>query len=974
MKKNSCKLVLLTGLIWSSPFLWGQESAVFNFKNVGPTRGGRVTTVRGVTSQTNVYYMGASGGGVWKTTDYGQSWKNISDGYFATGSIGAIAVDQKHPDTLYVGTGSEAIRSNVITGKGIYKSMDGGETWKFVGLRNAGQIGAIEIDPSDSKIVYAAVMGQAFGRSEERGLYKSMDGGKKWHKALYLSDSVGCVDVELAPGNPKIIYAAMWRAERKPWTIISGDTTGGVFRSTDGGDTWQKIKNGLPRGLIGKIDFAVSKAKPERVWAIIQAPDGEEGVYKSDDFGESWQRIRLPDKVAKSWMYRPYYFHNLDVNPQNPDNIYSGTKQSYTSRDGGKTWKKITFPHADHHDLWINPKDSLLMIEGSDGGAAVSRDGGKSWSTLFNQPTAELYQVEVDDRYPFWLYAGQQDNSTIMVPIRKPYESVADHNHEPLINDLVYWKVVGGCETGPVVPKPGDPNVVYTNCKGRFGVYDHRTGQEKQYYIGAESLYGHNPKDLTYRFQRVTPLHVSPHDANVVYYGSQFLHKTTDAGKNWEQISPDLTAFKSDFQVRSGGPISEDISGEEYYSTLYAIRESPVSPGVIWTGANDGPFYLSKDGGKSWKEVTPPDLPEGGRVQNIEASPHKAGKAYYAVYRYLLDDWQPYLYKTEDFGTTWERLTDNKNGIPSNYPVRVVREDPNKEGLLYAGTEFGLFISFDDGKKWYTFQQNLPVTPITDIKIKRNQLALSTMGRSFWHLNDISVLSQLSQDETDQTQLFTPKNSFGENINVFFSLSKEDKKKPIRAIFKRDNIVLHQKRLGIDTAQKKEKDGNPVKRLFKTVWDLRYYFPNGKRDARGPKVAPGLYEVILQVGDRVYRKSFEYKINPNLTESGITADDLMEQEMLNVKLAKMRLEVKNVIKELETKIKKSKKSKKISSWQQTLDQLQKGKKRYDQPRLYDHIDYLYEMLTTAPQPPGKDAYERYEYLKTEWENIREKVD
>ena len=618
----------------------------------------------------------------------------------------------------------------------------------------------------NSDIVYVAAIGQPFRKSKERGVYRTEDGGKSWENILFLSDSVGAVDLEFAPDDPNILYAAMWRGERKPWTIISGGAKDGIFKSTDGGDTWKRKTNGLPTGLIGKIDFAVSADNPKRVWAQIQADSGQDGIYKSDDHGESWKKVEVPTEVHTSIMYRPFYFTNIDVNPQNADNIWAGTKVYWTSHDGGKSWEEIPTTHADHHDLWINPNDSLLMIQGNDGGASISRDGGKNWSTVFNQPTAELYNCNVDDQYPYYLYSGQQDNSTIRVPSRQPFLDVLSSNDHHDMNDMMYWESAGGCETGPVVPKPSDPNIIYANCKGQFSVYNQTTGKESFYYIGAESLYGNHPDEITYRFQRVTPLEVSPHSSGTVYYGSQYLHKTTDGGQTWQVISPDLTANEEAYRMRSGGPIDEDISGEEYYAVLYAIQESPLQEGVIWTGSNDGLFHVTQDGGKTWENITP-DMPKGGRVSSIEASPHRAGKVYYSVYRDYLGDERPYIYVTENFGETWKKIVD---GIPEDFPARVVREDPQREGLLFAGTEFGIFLSFNDGATWQPFQKNLPIVPVTDIHIVRSELALSTLGRSFWVLDDLSAFRELQPEANQALRLYSPKDITEGVQNIYFTL------------------------------------------------------------------------------------------------------------------------------------------------------------------------------------------------------------
>ncbi|MEM6967179.1 MAG: hypothetical protein AAF573_20620, partial [Bacteroidota bacterium] len=725
------QLIFLLFILTGVEIFAQSDFDIFQYRYVGPTRGGRVTTVTGVTTQPHVFYMGATGGGVWKTEDYGTSWQNISDGYFNTPSIGAIQVAQNDPNIVYVGTGSDGLRSNVITGKGIYKSINAGQTWKHIGLKNAGQIGAVEIHPQDHNTVFVAAIGQAFQPNKERGVYRTQDGGITWKNVLHISDTTGIVDIEFMPTNPNIVYAASWRAERKPWTIISGGKENGIYRSLDGGDTWEKIGKGLPP-LMGKIDLAVSADDSKILYALVEAsPADVSGLYRSDDQGENFTY------VSDMWGLsdRPFYYCNIEADPNDVQTVYVNSTRFYKSTNGGKNWNQMRTPHGDNHDIWINPNNSQLMVQANDGGANVSHNGGKTWSTQFNQPTAELYQVEVDNQYPYWLYAGQQDNySTVSVPSLPPTSHQA--------GGIGFVMNTGGCETGPAVPNPDNPNIVYSNCKGRFSVFNKKSGQELRYDVGARNMYGHNPRDLKFRFQRVSPIHVSPHDSKVIYHTSQFVHKTMDEGKTWEIISPDLTAFEADKQVLSGSPITNDITGEEFYSTIYSIQESKIKQGIIWVGANDGPVHVTQDGGQNWKNVTPKKLPKGGRIDSVEPSRHNPAKAYFTTLRYQLGDWKPYIFKTENYGKKWTLLTDGKNGIPADYPVRVLREDPKQEGLLYAGTEFGMFISFDDGKSWQSFQQNLPVTPITDIKIHRGDLVLATMGRGFYILDNISSLQQ----------------------------------------------------------------------------------------------------------------------------------------------------------------------------------------------------------------------------------------
>ncbi|MFW5947822.1 MAG: WD40/YVTN/BNR-like repeat-containing protein, partial [Gemmatimonadota bacterium] len=716
---------------------------------IGPARGGRVTAVTGVVGEPGTYYFGATGGGVWKTTDYGQSWHNLSDGWFETPSIGGIRVAESNPDVIWVATGSDGLRSNIINGLGVYRSTDGGDTWRFLGLRDIGITGAIEVDPRDADVAYVAAIGNPFGPNPERGLFRTRDGGATWENVLFISDSTGIVDVEIDPRDPDVLYASSWRGERKPWTIISGAREGGVYKSTDGGDSWTRLGGGLPTDegeLFGKIDLAVVRSNPDILYALIEAPDPADGLYRSDDAGASWRQVSSDSRLTA----RAFYYTNVDVTPTDPDDVWVNAHVPLLrSNDGGKSWRRVPIPHSDAHDIWIDPDDPDLMIQGNDGGANVSRDGARTWSTQSNQPTAELYSVDLDDRFPYWAYSGQQDASAIGVASRAP--AVGD----PAVHL--------GCETGPAVPKPGDPDVVYNNCKGRFMVWHRETGENQNYYVGAVYMYGHASRDLPYRMQRVTPIEVSPHDPDRVYYGTQYVMVTEDGGVTWQRLSDDLTATPAGTQGISGEPITRDITGEEVYSTLYAIEESPVRQGVIWVGSYDGPFHVSTDNGASWREITPPDLAPGGRVQGIDASPHDAGTAIYSVMRFMLDDWRPYVYRTRDFGETWELLTTGDNGIPADYPVRIVREDPVRPGLLYAGAEYGFYVSFDDGAHWQPLQLDLPAVPVTDIAFAPRgaalpttaadrldtelyyggDLVISTMGRGFHVLRDLTPLREL---------------------------------------------------------------------------------------------------------------------------------------------------------------------------------------------------------------------------------------
>jgi photosystem II stability/assembly factor-like uncharacterized protein len=960
--------------------------ADLTYRMVGPSRGGRVTAVSGIAEQPGTFYMGATGGGVWKSTDYGQSWVNVSDGYFETASIGAIDVADSDPNVVYVGTGSDGIRSNVITGRGVYKSTDAGQSWSFLDLRHAGQIGAVIIHPQDPDLVYVAAIGQAFAPNRERGVYRTKDGGASWEQILFVSDSTGAVDLEFAPDNPREIYASMWRGERKPWTIISGAREGGVYKSTDGGDSWTKLTNGLPADLIGKSDLAVSAADPDRLYVLMEAPDPERGLYRSDDRGASFRLVNTEPGLTD----RPFYYCNVDADPSNADVVYVNSTRFYRSEDAGETFRRLSTPHGDNHDMWINPNDSDLYIQSNDGGANVTRDGGRTWSTQDNQPTAELYQVDVDDRFPYWLYAGQQDASTIAVPSLPPYSAPG--------GAIAHWRSIGGCETGPAVPKPGEPWIVYANCKGRFGRYNAETGQEKQYYVGAQNLYGHNPKDLNYRFQRVSPIEISPHDPSVVYHGSQYLHRTTDEGVTWETISPDLTAFKPERQMASGMPLTRDITGEEHYSTLYAVEESPLTPGVIWTGANDGPVHITRDGGRTWTNVTPNDLPPEGRVQSIEPSPHRPGKAYIAVYRYLLGDWQPYIYRTENYGASWTRLTDGTNGIPAGYPTRVVREDPGREGLLYAGTEFGMFISFDDGAHWQPFQLNLPVTPVTDIKVYRQDLVLSTMGRSFWILHDITPLHELDRRVASaRAHLFQPRDAYRMRYSSFGRDPADPEYPAAGAVI---DYYLAEEPAGAVRLEILDEDGNPIRsftsegparrapaqpewmgfgfrsaggaRLEKAAgmhrftWDLRYAGAEDSESGRPGRGGP--------------TRSFQVLIAPRVAADGVTQEDLEAQLAFNLRLLEMTSEARRAaqrvgaLREELAGLSEVTEDGRLLRRAESLDDrlaaieslfVTSEEGRYPQPMLLDQLQYLGGMTNDADQKLGADAYLRFDELKAQ---------
>jgi len=966
------------------------------YRNIGPSRGGRVTTVTGVASQPGTFYMGSVGGGVWKTTDYGHNWVNISGQYFETGSMGAIDVADSDPNIIYAGTGSDGMRAQVVTGRGMYKSTDAGKTWSFIGLRNAGQIGAVEIHPTNPDVVFVAAIGNAFAPNPERGVYRSTDGGASWEKVLFVSDSTGAVDVEFAPDNPNEIYATTWRAERKPWTIISGSMEGGAYKSSDGGDTWTHLTNGLPQGLRGKADLAVSRADPDRVYVLFEAVEPEDGLYRSDDRGQTWRQVTSDNALNN----RPFYYTNVDADPTNADVVYVNNGSGFhKSTDGGETWVRIPVPHGDNHDMWINPNDPDLFIQSNDGGANVTRDGGRTWSTQSNQPTAELYQVNIDDRFPYWVYAGQQDNSTIMVPSLPPISRPG--------GQTAFWMAIGGCETGPAVPKPGNPDIVYSNCKGRFGRYNQTTGQEKQYYVGMGNMYGHNTAELRYRFQRTSPIYISPHDPNVVYHASQYLHRTTDEGVTWETISPDLTAHTPETQMVSGGPITRDITGEEFYSTLYAVQESPLQRGIIWVGANDGPIHVTRDNGRTWTNVTPSDLPPGGRVQTVEPSPHSASKAYVAVLRFQLGDFSPHIYRTNDYGETWTKLTTGTNGIPADSPTRVVREDPDREGLLYAGTEFGMYVSFDDGAHWQSLQQNLPATPVSDIKVHQQDLVISTMGRSFWILDDLTPLHQLTdQIASSDAHLFAPRDAYrlrygrgggrggrspgdpeypAPGAMVDYYLGEEPAGEiTLEILDARGNLVRGYSSdapgetmvVPDDPGMREfrlERVGTPQlpngAGMHRFIWDARHAGPwseDAERSGRqGPLAIPGTYLARLTVAGRSQTQRFTLKADPRVVADGVTQQDFADQLALSIQvrdaLSEARMAAYRVAKAREDL------QQGVPVDRQLADLLAKLETAegyaYPTPMLIAQLSYLYSNLDRADQEPGGDAYERYTELE-----------
>ncbi len=975
------------------------------YREVGPYRGGRVTTVTGVPSEPLTFYMGTVGGGVWKTTDAGHSWHNLTDGQFSVGSMGAVEVSQSDPNVIYAGTGSSKIRSNVSIGRGIYKSTDAGKTWQFLGLRDVGQIATIRVNPTDSNDVFVAVTGNPFLANKERGVWRSQDGGKTWKQVLFLSPDLGAADLELQPGHPNVVFACMWHGLRHPWTIISGspatDTpSAGIYKSTDAGEHWTRLTSGLPTGEFGRANVAISNAAPDRLYALIEAKPGA-GLYRSDDAGTSWTLVNGEGKLTT----RPFYYDTLGVDPNHPDTVFVGDEAWMKSTDAGKTFRTQRTPHGDNHDVWINPKNSMDMIQANDGGANISLDGGATWSTQSNQPTAEIYQVAVDDQFPYRLYGAQQDNTTVIVPSL------------PLGNGQQF-REGPGCETGPIIPKLNDPSVVWGGCKGQFTRLNINTNNnEQRYWIGSESLYGNEPTALEYRFQRVSPMEISPFEPNTVYYGSQYLSRSKDGGIHWEKLSPDLTARPAGTQYGSGEPITRDATGEEMYSTLYAIRESPLKKGLIWTGSNDGLVYVTEDDGKHWTNVTPPGLKPGGRIQNIEPGHFQPGTAYLAIYRYLLGDFAPYLYRTEDFGKTWTCLTDGHNGIAPDEPTRVIREDPARPGLLFAGTEFGMYVSFDRGTQWQKLQLNLPAVPITDMKVAHGDLALSTQGRGFWILDDLSPLEQLPPAaEANQARLDKPRTAFripangdhgsgnegpqyplaGADINYFLPTSEtgpvtlnilDSSGKTIRTF---SSVVPPGQRVttteegggGDEEGRFRPQypptlDSKPGMHRF--TWDLRYT-GGWMSDARphgvgGPMAAPGKYTVQLTASSFTSTEPLEIAEDPRVTADGVTTPILTAQLEHNLRVLQLVTDVNHAVARIQAAQSRMKKdgsadSANAKELDTLADKLITSKIRYSQPKLQTHVLYLYTENTATDQQVGQDAIDRYQQLRNQFDALQ----
>lgn len=857
----------VAGLHAQSPVATQASSAVdpalyagLSYRMVGPFRGGRSTAVAGIAEQPNVFFMGTTGGGVWKTDDAGSHWTNVTDGFLDVGNIGAIDVADSDPRIIYVGTGSASIRGNSSVGRGVWKSTDGGATWRYLGLPESGAIGKLVVHPTNPDVVYVAALGHPFGRNKERGVYRTRDGGATWEHVLFVNDGTGAVTLSMSPDNPDEIYAGLSRIERKPWTMISGGPDGGVYQTTDGGTSWRKLAGGLPTSNVGKVGVTVSPANPKRVWALVEAEPGG-GLYRSDDRGATWTLVNT-DKEVRG---RPWYYGHVRADPVDPNKVYVMNVPLLRSTDGGATFKKIPVPHGDTHDIWINPREPRVFGVASDGGTQVTVNDGRTFSSLYNQPTAELYDVVVDNQVPYRLYGSQQDNSSISVLQRRLHNSLRPQQE---------WGYAAGCETGPVALHPDHPDIIFGGCYGgEINRQDLRDDTRVSVTVYPEAM-ALAPRDKINRWQWLAPIVVSPHDPATVYHASQYLYRSRDRGNMWTRISPDLTTNDARCQAWPGEPITADNpNGAETFTTIYAVTPSPHDARTIWVGTDDGRLHITRDDGKRWADITPPGLPPLSTVNRIEVSPHAPGRAFVAAYRYKLDDFTPYVFRTEDYGRTWTRIADGTNGIPAKHPVRVVREDNERRGLLYAGTEFGLFVSFDDGKRWQSLQLNLPATPVMDLKVHRGDLAVATQGRSFWILDDLGPLRELAANAAlraarlyaprpaargvgglplQEVDLMLPDNlPHGALIHYFLGADVPD---ATIEILDARGTVMRRFRAG-----SKAPDLLATKPGFhRVVWDLRADGPIGakpddgeERAEKGVKVPPGRYTVRLTAGSLV---------------------------------------------------------------------------------------------------------------------------
>ena len=959
------------------------------FRLVGPFRGGRSAAVTGSYTKKNTFYFGSTGGGIWKTTDAGSNWKNISDKYFG-GTMGAIAVAPSDESILYAGEGENSLRGNVSEGiGGIWRSDDAGRSWHNLGLKQGRHIVRILIHPKNPDIVWVAVMGHLFGPHEERGVYKTIDGGKTWKKTLYVNDQTACSDLVMEPNNPSVFYAGMWRVKRTPYSMESGGEGSGLYKSIDGGETWTNLSTnkGLPKGTWGIVGVAVSPENTDKIFALVENADG--GLFTSINGGNTWTLLSGNRDIRQ----RAWYYSKIFIDPKNDNLLYVLNVNLMRSSDGGKNFQPIFTPHGDHHDLWIDPEDGNRMIVGDDGGAQISFDGGNNWSSLNNQPTAQFYRVSTDNAFPYRILGAQQDNSTVRIKSRTYGAAITDGD----------WSSTAGFESGYVVADPTNPDIVYGgNYDGFLGRLDHKTGENRVINVWPDNPTGAGAAVQKYRFQWNFPIFFSPHNPKRLYAAGNHLFVTENEGQSWEMISPDLTTNDKVKQAPSGGPITKDNTSVEYYCTIFTATESPLEKDVLWAGSDDGLINISKDGGKNWENVTPPQAGKFMMWNCVETDPFKKGAAYFVGTKYKLDDFTPYLFKTEDYGKTWKLIT---NGIDPMHFTRSLRADRKRPGLLYAGTEYGLYISYDDGNNWKKFQQNLPQVPVTDMTIKENDLILATQGRAFWVLDDLSVLQQKSADIlTKNLHVFAVNDAYrmeGErdaevhnagmnpNNGVVFNYYIKDATDSSNVIVK----IFNKQHQLIKTFNKdgKEKEDKLVftKGMNQFVWDMQY--PPAEKieglilwngSVGGPKASPGKYSARFVYNKDSIDVPFNIKGDPNyaITEADydkqvnflLQVRDKFSAVQKGIKnIRSIRVQISDLSAKLDTATTNNIKlladtiSKQITVIEEALYQTKakSGQDVLNYPiRLNDRIAAVYNVASSGYHAPTKQVTEAFEEL------------
>jgi photosystem II stability/assembly factor-like uncharacterized protein len=920
MPRLSTVLVLLFCFIAQPVTASWDESQLegLKWREIGPYRGGRSAAVTGIPQDRETFYFGSTGGGVWKTTNGGGHWSNVSDGYFG-GSIGAVTVSSWDPNVIYVGTGEKTVRGNVSGGNGVWKSTDAGRTWSHIGLKESQRIPRIRVHPKDPDTVYVAAMGHLSGPNEERGIFRSTDGGKNWKKILFVNNEVGAVDLAMDPTNPRILYASTWRVIRTPYSLESGGEGSKLWKTTDGGDTWASISEneGMPKPPLGISGISVSQSNPDNLYAIIEAEQG--GVFRSTDAGKTWKRANKERKLRQ----RAWYYSRIQADPVDEDSVYVMNVRFHKSKDGGKSFEKISTPHGDNHDMWIDPNDPKRMIEANDGGANISYDGGENWSVQSNQPTAQMYRVSTDNAFPYRLLGGQQDNSAIRIRSRSAFGSAIS------VRD---WEPTAGGESGHIVARPDNPNIVYGGSYGGYLIRrDHDNGDVRAINVWPDNPMGWGAADLKYRFNWNFPLMVSPHDSNTLYAAANVLFKTQDEGQTWQTISPDLTRNIKEKQASSGGPITQDNTSVEYYGTIFAIAESRTEAGVIWTGSDDGLVHISRDGGQNWQDVTPRGrsngLPEEIQINSIEAHPFEPGGLYLAATAYKSDDFKPYLFKTSNYGQRWEKIT---TGIPATHFTRVIRADPQHKGLLFAGTESGIYMSKDDGENWQSSQLNLPLVPITDLAIKQGNLIAATQGRGYWILDHMSVLHEADESVFERPQhlfkasptlrLRNPSiakpNNMGSNpaagVALYYWLAQEqpsDADISLEITDTNGNVIRTFTPKPVGDKQDEEPVLSNDDRKLETkaglnlfVWDMRYASVERFKDLilwndslKGAKAIPGNYQASLSVAGSQQAVDFELLADPRINS---TTSDYQAQfdflSSINAKLTETHRAIKRI--------------------------------------------------------------------------------